>query len=93
MLVILQRKACKLHCRALRIWFIAKQQSKALKSASSAVDVPGLDDVQVIYGYQQQPLSLKAVTLEGWSASSSAAGTFVPDNSAGNNCSVVVYRS
>ncbi|BBG87643.1 prepilin-type N-terminal cleavage/methylation domain-containing protein [Aeromonas caviae] len=67
----------------------SKAAIQGLESASSAVDVPGLDDVQVIYGYPTAATISEAVTLEGWSASSSAAGTFVPDNSAGNNCSVV----
>ena len=66
----------------------SKAAIQGLESASSAVDVPGLDDVQVIYGYPTAATISEAVTLEGWSASS-AAGIFVPDNSAGNNCSVV----
>lgn len=66
----------------------SKAAIQGIEGASSAVDVPGLDDVQVIYGYPTAATISEAVTLEGWSASG-AAGTFVPDNSAGNNCSVV----
>lgn len=66
----------------------SKAALQGIESASSAKPVDGLDGVEVIYGYPTAATISAAVTLEGWSVSGSG-GTFVPDNNAGNNCSVV----
>ncbi|BBT96967.1 hypothetical protein WP8W19C03_36610 [Aeromonas veronii] len=66
----------------------SKAALEGLESASSAKKLDGLDKVEVIFGYPTAKTISEAVTLEGWSVSGSA-GTFVPDNGAGNNCSVV----
>ncbi|MGN4932864.1 prepilin-type N-terminal cleavage/methylation domain-containing protein [Aeromonas rivipollensis] len=66
----------------------SKAALEGIESSSAAVKVNGLDKVEVIFGYPTAATISEAVTLEGWSASG-ADGTFVPDNGAGNNCSVV----
>ncbi|MGL6150359.1 MAG: prepilin-type N-terminal cleavage/methylation domain-containing protein [Aeromonas sobria] len=66
----------------------SKAALEGIESASSAQKLDGLDKVEVIFGYPTAKTISEAVTLEGWSVSG-ADGTFVPDNGAGNNCSVV----
>ncbi|WP_068978348.1 prepilin-type N-terminal cleavage/methylation domain-containing protein [Aeromonas sp. EERV15] len=68
----------------------SKAALEGIEAASKAegTDLTGLTGVKVLYGYPTAKTISAAVTLEGWSASG-APGTFVPDNGAGNNCSVV----
>ncbi|TNH89027.1 prepilin-type N-terminal cleavage/methylation domain-containing protein [Aeromonas sobria] len=70
----------------------SKAALEGKEAASSALPLTGLTGVQVIYGYPTAATISAAVTLEGWSTSG-AAGTFVPDNGAGNSCSVVYTQA
>ncbi|EKP0278711.1 prepilin-type N-terminal cleavage/methylation domain-containing protein [Aeromonas bestiarum] len=62
------------------------------ETASAATSLTGLSGVQVIYGYPTATTISAAVTLDGWVVSG-AGGTFVPQNTAGNNCSVVYTQA
>ncbi|MFQ2191589.1 prepilin-type N-terminal cleavage/methylation domain-containing protein [Aeromonas jandaei] len=70
----------------------SKAALEGKEAASSATSLTGLSGVQVIYGYPTAATISSAVNLDGWVASG-AAGTFVPQNTAGNTCSVVYTQA